>query len=300
MIIARLDGGLGNQMFQYAFGWSLARRWGTRLWLDLSSYASHPAHGFLLDRFCIEASALPPQEMWRLPCRYQTPAPRGRAWLRSLWPGGRLKRFREKPFGFQEKHLEAPDDVYLVGYWQSSRYFDAVADDLARQYALRCALSPASQRVAGRMQACRSVAVHVRRGDYVTDPQAAQLYAPVPPDYYRTAIEHFAASAGPGVEVFVFSNDMAWCRAHLQWPWTTHWVDHNTANTAEEDLMLMASADACVIANSTFSWWAGWLAQRRGARVYAPPRWFQPGTLDASHILPADWIRIEDIHRKAA
>ncbi|RMF38955.1 MAG: alpha-1,2-fucosyltransferase [Planctomycetota bacterium] len=300
MIVVRLEGGLGNQMFQYAFGWSLARRWGTRLWLDLSSYAARPAHGFLLDRFCIDASALPPTETWRLPHRYRGVAPRGLGKLRCWWPAGRLKRWREKPFGFRDKHLAAPDDSYLVGYWQSSRYFEAVADEVASQFTLRRPLSPASQQVARRMRKCRSVAVHVRRGDYLSDPEAARLYARTPLQYFSSAIEHFASTASGPVEVFVFSNDIPWCRTHLKWPWTTHWVDHNSADSAEEDLVLMAQADACAITNSTFSWWAGWLAERRGGRVYAPSQWFQPGTLDASHIVPAHWIRPLEINRKAA
>ena len=154
-----------------------------------------------------------------------------------------------------------------------------------------------SLKVAEQMRGKSSIAVHVRRGDYLTNPSAARIYVPLGLDYYLQAIEAWASiRAVP--RVFVFSNDMGWCREHIRLPWPTHFVDHHTGESAHEDLWLMSQAACCIIANSTFSWWAAWLNNRSDKMVYAPSTWFQPGTLDGANLLPESWQRF-DAHATA-
>lgn len=289
MIISRLEGGLGNQMFQYAYGLYAARRNATQLWLDLRSYACKPQHGFLLDRFQIEAAALPGDWEYRIPRRYRSQ--KSTVWDRiadgMLW--GNLRRLKQPGFGFYPKCLSVPNNRYLVGYWQSEKFFPGMRQELLRQFALREAPSEQSLRVAARIQACNSVALHVRRGDYLSS-QASGIYAIQELDYYRSCLSHWAEGKS-NVQVFVFSNDMSWCQEKLDLPWPTHWVEHNSALTAHEDMWLMSQAACCIIANSTFSWWAAWLNQRPEKAVYAPPNWFMDKSLDEEHLVPPDWIR---------
>lgn len=290
MIIARIDGGLGNQMFQYAYGRYLAARHQTQLYLDTSSYAGGPQHGYLLHHLRIQADEITEAERKRIPQRYLSTGGRlapWRRWVQAL-AGGSLRRYKERPFGFRPQHLTAADNSYLVGYWQSEKFFPGLRGVLLDELSLRQPLSAASQAVAQQMQSPHSLALHVRRGDYVTQSAAQQLYVQHSIDYYRQAVESFAASVGTA-ELFVFSNDIAWCRDNLQMPYTTHYVDHNNCQTAHEDLALMSLAAGCAIANSTFSWWAAWLNQRADKRVYAPSQWFHPGTLDSSSVLCSDW-----------
>lgn len=286
MIIARIDGGLGNQMFQYAYGLYLARRHDTELVLDLSSYEAQPQHGYLLDRLCVEAETVGPELRAFIPRRYRGTS--SRFSLRDVWGGGGLRRTKESPFGFQSKYLATPDHRYLVGYWQSEKFFPGIRSDLLKHFSLRSPLSPASQEVADKIRQTNSAVIHLRRGDYLTNPQAAKLYQPLDLAYYVQSL-HAWASTQANVEVFVFSNDMPWCRQNLNLPWKTHWVDHNGSDTAHEDMFLMSQAACCVIANSTFSWWAAWLNDRPGKTVYAPRTWFRPGTMDGSHILCHGW-----------
>ncbi|GIW99531.1 MAG: alpha-1,2-fucosyltransferase [Pirellulaceae bacterium] len=299
MIVVRVEGGLGNQMFQYAFGWWLARKHATTLYLDLTAYDHAPAHGYLLDRFAIEATPLPPELHARLPRRYRKDGTTARTSLFSRSPKP-LRRVKEKPFGFAARYLAAKDDSYLVGYWQSERYFASQQEALRRQFTLRSKLSQQSERIRQQMLSSCSLALHVRRGDYVDDPQAARIYARQTIDYYHRAVAHFARQRSEPIRVFVFSNDIAWCREYLRFPWPTHWVDHTTAATAVEDMILMSCARSLVMANSTFSWWAAWLGEHRGQQIYAPSAWFLPGTLDDRHILPSRWTRIESTCKKAA
>ena len=187
MIVSRVDGGLGNQMFQYAFGLYLARKHQTHLVMDLSSYASGPQHGYMLDHFQIEARVATLVDQRRFPGRYRT----GTTCLQIPdWLNPRvLRRVKEKPFGFQSRYLETRDNSMLVGYWQSEKFFPGLRSELLEQFALRQPLSTKSQQVVERMVACPCVAVHVRRGDYLTNPNTARIYEQLSRIYYQRCID---------------------------------------------------------------------------------------------------------------
>ena len=289
MIVARIEGGLGNQFFQYAFGTQLASLHGTELVLDLSSYASKPEHGYLLDRFSIAARELRADERKRIPGRYRFGK---RPFLPTFSLGGsELRRLRERPFGFADKYMSAPDDSYLVGYWQSECFFRDVTASIQNQFRPAVELSSESARIRERMLNSSSMAIHFRRGDYITtQPMAARNLSL---SYYRECVlrqlEHRSDS-----EAYVFSNDIPWCRENLKLPCPVHFVEHTNNNTAHEDMWLMTAAECLVIANSTFSWWGAYLAEREDRKVYAPASWFHPNTMNDRFLNCSDWILISD------
>lgn len=303
MIISRIDGGLGNQMFQYAYAYYLASKHNAPLMLDTGSYDAQPQHGYLLNHFNISASLLPNTEQHRLPRRYRSTSYKNtRTLVQRLLPLSVLRRHKQTEFGFSSRHLSVPNHCYLVGYWQSQKFFPGLREELLKQFQPREPISEVTQRVLDRIQSTNSVAVHVRRGDYVTNSEAAKIYCHLPTCYYTDAISDWAASQVQP-EVFVFSNDIAWCQHELQLPYPVTFVDHNTNANAHEDMVLMSHAKCCVIANSTFSWWGAWLNQRDDCTIYAPDRWFQSGTLDGSDIVPENWQRLSSNvsqHLKAA
>ena len=292
MIVTRMDGGLGNQMFQYAYGRYLANKHQTELRLDTSSYNSGPAHGFLLDQFSIEANTLTSEQSQLIPRKYQSHGARQSriGALRSKLLSRSLTRCKEKSFGFDRRYLDAPDRSYLVGYWQSEQFFPGIRSELLREFTPR-SVSAKSRELAEEIEATESIALHVRRGDYLTNSDAAKLYANLSIDYYKRCFADWRTGV-QAPHVYVFSNDLDWCRAELKLDVATYFVDHNSGQTAHEDLWLMSRASCCVIANSTFSWWAAWLNDRPGKVVYAPDEWFRPGTMDDSAILCADWRRM--------
>ena len=287
MIISRIDGGLGNQMFQYAYGFYLAQRAETEFYLDISSYEKQPQHGYLLDHFRIDAEVLPAKLVAKIPRKYRSSVAKV-TWLQDRFGLRSLRRHKERDFGFRSSHLQAGDNRYLVGYWQSEQFFPRMRDELLKQFALRRNLTAQSQEIGGRMAESNSVALHVRRGDYVTSQSAAAIYEHLSVDYYHRCLQMWA-SQQYRPEVYIFSNDIAWCREQFQLEYPTHFVDHTSADTAFEDLWMMQQAACLVMANSTFSWWAAWLNQRSGRQVIAPSRWFRPGAMDGSNILCRDW-----------
>jgi hypothetical protein len=290
MIVTRIDGGLGNQMFQYAFGLYLALKHQAPLALDLSAYQAGPQHGYMLDRFQISAAPVNAESSQRIPKRYRK-APT--TWMPDWLRPAVLARVKERPFGFHEKYLQSPDNSYLVGYWQSEKFFPGLRESLIEHFSLAVPISDRSQRVLERIQASNSISLHIRRGDYVNSAETARIYEQLSLEYYQRQLQRFA-DQHERVQVFVFSNDLAWCRQNLRLHWPIQFVDHNCAQTAYEDLIMMSHAACNVIANSTFSWWAGYLNQRAQHSVFAPAQWFRPNTLDGTHIPCTTW-QIADV-----
>ena len=286
MIVARIEGGLGNQLFQAAFGLQLAKTHGTDLVLDLSSYLSQPAHGMMLDRFTLESVPMDDRVARRIPARHrEIQSSRWTDWFAM----DSLRRVRERPFGFDESYLnDSPNDSYLVGYWQSERFFPDVRDEVLAQFQPRMPLSKTTESMRHTMANQKSIALHVRRGDYITNPTNASIYKNLSVNYYRDSVEEYL-KANERASLYVFSNDIAWCREHLDFRCPIKYVDHTNTQSCHEDMFLMTSAACCVIANSTFSWWGAWLNQRQDKVVYAPNSWFQPGSLNDEHLNASGW-----------
>ena len=284
VIIVQLKGGLGNQLFQYAAGRRLALTLGVPLKLDISFYKRHSQRTYELDQFCIEAGIATLWEVasWRGP-RYLT---------RITQPLGLLPRLvLEKSFEFAPAILHLHDGQYLDGYWQSYRYFADVVPQVRKELAVRTPPSDADRTLLDRMARCDSVCLHVRRGDYASNPITLQHHGLCTTGYYRTAVEAIVAQLRTP-ELFVFSDDMPWVKQHLRFELPTTHVEHHGVDRAPLELRLMAGCRHFVIANSSLSWWAAWLAPSEESIVYAPRRWFADPAINTADLTPTAWHRI--------
>ncbi len=284
VIIVQLKGGLGNQLFQYAAGRRLSLTVGVPLKLDISFYKRHKQRTYELDQFCIEAGIATPWEVasWRGP-RYLTQITR---------PLGLLPRLvMEKSFEVDPTILHLGDGKYLDGYWQSYRYFADVAPQIRRELAVRIPPSDTDRVLLDRMARCDSVCLHVRRGDYASNPITRQYHGLCTPEYYRTAVEGLAAQLH-APELFVFSDDLPWVKQNLRFELSTTHVEHHGVDGAPLELRLMAGCRHFVIANSSLSWWAAWLASSEESSVYAPRHWFADPTINTADLTPPAWHRI--------
>jgi len=284
MIIVQLQGGLGNQLFQYAAARRLASTLGVPLKLDLGFYATQSLRAYELGHFCIEAGIASPWEAarWRGP----------RMLTRIARPLGLVPRLVvERSFGFDPAILQLPDGRYLEGYWQSHRYFADVAPMIRREFAVRTPPSEADRTLLDRMTRTDAVCVHVRRGDYVSNPTTRQYHGLCSPDYYRRAVGKLAARLR-APELFVFSDDMPWVKQHLEFGLPTTHVEHHGPGDAALELRLMAGCRHFVLANSSLSWWAAWLSSPDDAIVYAPRQWVADPAIDTTDLTPPAWHRI--------
>jgi len=294
VIGVKLMGGLANQMFQYAAGHRLANAHQAELKLDATSYFENqptentPRH-YELGCYPIVASLMSRAELAKVDSSGLARQKRfsfGRAQL--------LKRFVEQDSAFQSfqpKFFDLSDNTYLDGYWQNEKYFIDIRDQLLAEFVPK-QLSGYTQKLAREIAEHPSVAIHVRRGDYVSNKHASKFHGLMSADYYQQALKQITKKAGP-VRCYVFSDDIDWCRKNLKLDPDTIYVSGNGPDRGCEDIYLMQRCRHNIIANSSFSWWGGWLNDNPDKIVIAPKRWFHnKESNDETEIVPTDWIRI--------
>jgi hypothetical protein len=293
LVIVRLIGGLGNQMFQYAAGRALALRHGAELKLDVSGFDAYKRRRYELDALAIRASVATGTDlaMFGADARPRSQfAERVRRRLR-IHRKSRFPVHREPHFQFDPTLALLRPPVFLDGYWQSEKYFSDCAATLRRELTASAPFDAANAAVAARIDAVTAVSLHVRRGDYVDDPKTNRYHGTCSLDYYRRAIELITARVD-SPHVFVFSDDSPWTRANLRVEGPTTFVDANPADRGFRDMQLMSRCRHHVVANSSFSWWGAWLDPSPDKIVVAPKRWFNADDIDTRDLVPATWVRL--------
>lgn len=293
-LFLQLTGGLGNQMFQYAAGLALSRSLGMQLALDYVGSACDTPRNYELGRLQVEACLAEQSAVARFLAAPSRLARIGRRLLPScLRPSAWQPQIvRENGFPWQPIDLDPSRDAYMTGYWQTERYFSDIAHLLRTQFTPAMTARPATLALLAAIRGDDAVSVHVRRGDYASNPQARMYHGVLGPEYYRAAVTRIEA-LGSGWRYYVFSDDPAWVRAELRIGVPFLVVDRDVAGAPEWDLVLMAACRHHVIANSTFSWWGAWLDPRPDKRVVAPRRWFAgPNAPDTRDLVPAHWLRV--------
>lgn len=285
MIIVRITGGLGNQLFQYAAGFALSARLGVALKLDLSAYAQEGMRQFQLDRF--HTTVHPATEQETAPFTKLSLVQR--AYYR-LWPPYRRPVYKQPGFGYDPNFTKALDGRYLKGYWQSWKFFEPVSAQLRNQYQLHNEHTREVAAFAVSLRERETVSVHIRRGDY-NNPEALAYHGMLSAAYYNEALQIIKAMY-PNAEILFFSDDIEWVREHVQTDLPHDFITGVRTRTALEDFHLMQYCRHHIIANSSFSWWAAWLNPAGNKTVIAPKAWFATTKNDTRDILPPGWIQL--------
>jgi hypothetical protein len=291
VIIVKLRGGLGNQLFQYSLGRMLSIKHSSDLKLDVSEYGDDCARSYELDKYNVKSSIATEREI-------RETVGIGRLRYRLARRFGYTGSYRqgsyvcENDLAFDPTILDLPETVYLDGYWQSEAYFRPIANILREDLTCRDEQAGQNRALAQTIVSCESVSIHVRRGDYVSDPATHSFHGTCGLDYYRACIE-IVGSRVRDPRFFLFSDDLDWVRDNLDIPFDTLYVDHNDARTGHEDVRLMSQCRHHIIANSSFSWWAAWLGTNPNKIIVAPRRWFADKRKQAAsaHLVPDTWLR---------
>ncbi len=294
MLINRLSGGLGNQLFQYTFGLYLELIYRRKVLTDAAYLSANRGALLLTQRdYSLGIFKVRPRfcNQWHLALFQQS-----RYW--------RLNALAEKLFDIRAyQHVEESDNfsgaehlprhALLTGIWQDYRYVQAVAAELRKQLQFRHGLVKEAlhwqQKIDNQSIA---VALHVRRGDYLK-PHVARLLPPLAWDYYLYAIEKVQRQFGSEAFFYVFSDDTEWCRtqfATIGIPYAI--VPNHFDNQPFADFQLMTRCRHFVIANSTFSWWGAWLGAAPDKQIWTPAQWYATPELNRekrSKLVPPDW-----------
>lgn len=292
MIVIRLRGGLGNQLFQYALGRRIAKQLNTEMKLDLTSLLKTHKNKDITDRdyqlgiFNVQESYLIQPNLLRALDKL------GLNIVSQMIKGIKLlgyKSYKEKQFTVEEWLLRNPTNKTMYsGYWQSESYFKDAEEELRQDFQFKGALSHQAKQIFDKIEAVNAVCVHIRRGDYVGNSM-----------FNNSDLEYFYKSAdyiGKRVEsphFFIFSDDPEWCKTNVKFEYDSTVVDYETENEKfKEDLQLMSSCTNFIMSASSFSWWAVWLSNQKDNIVIAPKPWFLNSDKDTKDLVSKDWIRI--------
>jgi hypothetical protein len=282
-----LLGGLGNQLFQAAAGYTLAKRLGATLEFDVSRFRggarsfalSGLAHGGLL----VPPSGFVAKSLSRV-ARGILPASQRRP------PGWWGNVFREASYAYDERFESLIGNVCLVGYFQSYRYTLPFLPELREAFDLKAIASERALSWSDRLLG-NSLSVHVRRGDFGSNSTFNNVHGMLPTSYYKRSLDLMIRSRSPD-KIFIFSDDVEAARKIVP---TEFDVDFIQGLSAVDDLFLMSRARHHIIANSTFSWWGAWLQPQPDALTIAPRAWLSAGNLKKNYIgdlYPDGWILI--------
>jgi hypothetical protein len=211
---------------------------------------------------------------------------------------GNEKRFFREERGdwhYKPRFFDLPDNSILRGCFLSYKYFDWLRDVILEEFSLKDELSEQGKAVERQIEATESVSLHVRRRDVVTQPEYRSWYEGVVTErYYRNAIAWFVERL-ERPHFFVFSDDMEWAKAHLDFPCSVTWVDHNGPESGYEDLHLMSRCKHNVTTGfSSFSWWAAYLNRNPGKIVLRTRRMNALDHLNhPEDFFPKDWVVVD-------
>ena len=282
MIIVKIKGGLGNQIFQYAFARFLSIQKKAKVKIDngINSNKQDTYREYGLKYFNITLELSSKNES-----------------LTTKYPLGiisKIIRGIQKISGIHNigwnKNILNSKEKYLEGYWQSYKYLEPIRDILLKELTLKKTIETKYKNLLDQISNTDSVSIHVRRGDYANDPKTKSIHQTFGLEYYQKAIETVSEKISEPT-FFIFSDDIEWVKQNLKIDFPTVYVSNPEIKDCEE-LIIMSKCKNNIIANSSFSFWGAWLNQNPNKIVIAPKKWNNRYTKEYKDLLPPEWIKI--------
>ena len=285
MIIIKLNGGLGNQLFQYSLGRKLSIKNNDVFKLDLSDFTKDNPRSYGLGEFNIienfasdeDINKIKKSGVWKL--------------VDKLKPYCKRSAIKYKGYDFDPNILKLSGNFYLDGYWQSEKYFQDIKNIIRKEVTLKNPIENKYADLISQIKNTNSVSIHIRRGDYITNKKFSKVYNLLDEKYYQKAVKFIAEKINDPF-FFIFSDDINWVKQNLNIPYPKIFVSGENEIKNYEELILMSLCKHNIIANSSFSWWGAWLNQNPSKIVISPDKWFNDKISDAKDLIPPEWIRI--------
>lgn len=294
MLVINLIGGLGNQMFQYAFGQSLAQERKIKVFFDTKELLDRtPKEDFTYRDFelhVFEAKVEIASDKLLRPFTFKVESLLERIYYKLLRKLKNISYYKQNnPFVYEPVVWNTPPNTYFDGYWQSEQYFHKHEQLIRRCFTFKSPLIGKNQQLAKQMQDENSIAIHVRRGDYVNNQHINGVHGTCSPAYYQAAV-NLIANQITGPKLYLFSDEPDWVAQNMLFDYPVTYISHNKGANSFEDMRLMSLCKHNIIANSSFSWWGAWLNANPTKIVVAPRQWMQ--SLDVSNydLIPKGWI----------
>lgn len=289
MIIVRLMGGLGNQMFQYAAARRLSLIKGYDLKLDLTFIQNNKKYQRLygLHHFNIAENIASGKEI----SSFVLPRFKNKYLYHfiNLFYKEHNTLIQDVNSAVDEKIFHPKEKAYIIGYWQSYKYFEDIREILLNEFTLRDIQSLVVNPYYQMITRSNSIAIHIRRGDFINHP----FHNVCGMDYYKKAIEYMNAQIADS-NIFVFSDDIEWCKKELySYPRLEFVDDELLIDNPHYSLVLMSLCKNIIISNSSFSWWAAWLNSAPNKIVVSPSKWYLNNSVNTDYLIPSDWIKIQ-------
>ena len=288
MHIVKFQGGLGNQMFQYAFGHALS----PQVSFDFSWFAEvkkgsgSTVREYGLDVWRCTVCRASEEDVSACQRTVQSHVPKLiRKWLH-------LPKYRSPQKIVERGSFYRPEFMtqsgLFEGYFQCENYFSSIRQQLLADFTSTADIGKKNNALLAKILSCNAVSLHIRRGDYL---KLKNFYALCSPDYYFAAMTRIMKSLGD-CQFFVFSDDPAWARQNIRAVSPMIFVDWNTGKSAYCDIWLMKHCKHNITANSSFSWWGAWLNENPNKLVISPRNWFAEKAANRNDIVPQSWVRL--------
>lgn len=305
MILVRLTGGLGNQMFQYALGLALSKEHGQGLFYDTSLLGKHDLNkkkavirNFDLDIFPISAQKPTIREVWKFNGKPQ-PNIFARLIYKYRQSAGKyllIVQNKHQKIEFEKKAVK--NNLCIVGRWQSEDYFKKHKDFILKEFAWsKFTPNNYSQNLINQFRNNTLISIQVRRGDYINHPEYSVSIGGLTSNYYIEAMTKMKSFFDETVKLkfLVISDDIEWCELNFAISDDIIFVKQEKSKVGYvSDLWLLTQCQHSIISNSTFAWWGAWLAEKKHSRVIAPLQWTRDRKNQPPNIIPQRWIQINN------
>jgi len=290
MIISRISGGLGNQMFQYAAGRAVAIREKTELKLDISGYPDDKfGRHYRLDFLNINATLASPEEVKKLK-PVESLLTKKSPKLYSLLSNFKKTYISESLNG--EAIPYGMSNLYLDGYWQNEKYFKDYSDEIQDDFRLLPSLYKKTADYLKVIKSSNSIALSIRRGDYVNVSRIKNAVGICGAGYFERAAK-FISDRVDNPVFFIFSepDGLEWAKSKLK----LNCPSIPILDVRDyEQMYLISQCKHGIIPNSTFGWWGAWLNRNPQKIVIAPDPWFS--SEPQKKIIPYSWIKLPKIN----
>lgn len=275
MIVVALQGGIGNQMFQYAAGKSLAFHLNDNVVYDISAYKYDKYRQFDLSGFNLNLNFLSSLNRYKI------------FFLKKMGLSS-WSIYIEQNAEFNHDFYQFKKNTYLNGYFQSENYFSNIESIIRKDFDFILQPHPLQKEI---LQT-NSVSIHFRRGDYCTNTNTFETHGICSIEYYLNAIKYIKTKIN-NPSFFIFSDDITWVKSNLKISEPVYYVSGNNLSSYTE-MGLMSICQNNIIANSSFSWWAAWLNKNSEKTIIAPEFWFKDLHFQNNDIVPKRWIKIDN------